>query len=340
MKLNTFSAIGVLSLAAAFTPTASAQNAQFLVHDSSGLCVDVAGAPGLANGARIQLWACEASGKTGNGAASDHKWTHQNGFIRNAVSGKCIDVPGAPGTREGSKLNLYDCELSGRHPNGSQTDQQFDLVNGQFKHRLSGLCIGPEVTTYRNGVGLILARCAKPGAADLEFRFKPSVGAAAPAPAPAVAAAPKPGKPQLIYPDFPGASQTCVVPIDPATKRYKVAAGSELMLANCNAAQGRIFSVSPGRIGIASQPNLCVNVSAGAHQATLYLEDCKDAAVKKWEAAGTSTASARLRAVGGNWNDLCWAAPAIGNNNVRLPIPVNAVPCQGAKDQKFFIEAE
>jgi hypothetical protein len=112
------------------------------------------------------------------------------------------------------------------------------------------------------------------------------------------------------------------------------------MLANCNAAQGRIFSVSPGRIGIASQPNLCVNVSAGAHQATLYLEDCKDAAVKKWEAAGTSTASARLRAVGGNWNDLCWAAPAIGNNNVRLPIPVNAVPCQGAKDQKFFIEAE
>jgi hypothetical protein len=81
-----------------------------------------------------------------------------------------------------------------------------------------------------------------------------------------VAAAPTSSKPQYIYPDGPGASQSCVVPMDPDKKRYSVAAGAELTLTDCNTVQGKIFNVSPSRISVAGKPNLCVNISAGAHQ--------------------------------------------------------------------------
>ena len=45
-------------------------------------------------------------------------------FIMNIQSGKCIDVAGAPGQENGSQLQLWDCELSGRNrDNGTPTDQ-------------------------------------------------------------------------------------------------------------------------------------------------------------------------------------------------------------------------
>jgi hypothetical protein len=99
--------------------------ADFLVNTVSGKCIDVSGAPGTSNGAQLQLWDCERSGKNHNGSPSDQLWDFFNGFIKNRASGKCIDVHGAPGTGNGAKLQLWDCELSGKHSNGSQTDQQW-----------------------------------------------------------------------------------------------------------------------------------------------------------------------------------------------------------------------
>ena len=50
------------------------------------------------------------------------------GFILNSMSGKCIDVAGAPGNTNGAPLQLWDCEWSGRNPdNGSETDQKWKL---------------------------------------------------------------------------------------------------------------------------------------------------------------------------------------------------------------------
>ncbi len=49
-------------------------------------------------------------------------------FIVNLLSGRCIDVAGLPGTTNGTKLILHDCELSGRDPfQGSPTDQRWRL---------------------------------------------------------------------------------------------------------------------------------------------------------------------------------------------------------------------
>ena len=54
--------------------------------------------------------------------------TSDRGFIINTLSGKCIDVAGAPGNTNGAGLQLWDCETSGRNPdNGSDTDQRWRL---------------------------------------------------------------------------------------------------------------------------------------------------------------------------------------------------------------------
>jgi hypothetical protein len=102
----------------------------FIRNVLSGKCIDVAGAPGRENGAKLQLWNCELSGRNAdNGSRTDQQWTlTSNGFIRNRLSGKCIDVAGAPGKGNGAPLQLWDCELSGLNAdNGSPTDQRWTV---------------------------------------------------------------------------------------------------------------------------------------------------------------------------------------------------------------------
>ncbi|BBH41704.1 MAG: ricin-type beta-trefoil lectin domain protein [Microcystis aeruginosa K13-06] len=107
-------------------------NGGFIRNTLSGKCIDVAGAPGRSNGAPLQLWDCELSGRNrDNGSITDQRWTiTSNGFIRNTLSGKCIDVAGAPGESNGARLQLWDCELSGRNrDNGSDTDQRWSFTD-------------------------------------------------------------------------------------------------------------------------------------------------------------------------------------------------------------------
>ncbi|WP_052672534.1 RICIN domain-containing protein [Aliterella atlantica] len=117
----------------------------FILNSLSGQCIDVAGAPGNTNGAQIQLWNCELSGRNiDNGSSTDQKWElTSDGFIRNTLSGKCIDVAGAPGNRNGTQLQLWDCEFSGRNAdNGSETDQTWTLTRDGFLLNISsGKCI-------------------------------------------------------------------------------------------------------------------------------------------------------------------------------------------------------
>lgn len=107
-------------------------NGGFIRNTLSGKCIDVAGVSGRGNGAPLQLWDCELSGRDlANGSITDQRWTiTDNGFIRNTLSGKCIDVAGAPGQSNGARLQLWDCELSGRDRDiGSDTDQRWSFTN-------------------------------------------------------------------------------------------------------------------------------------------------------------------------------------------------------------------
>lgn len=98
----------------------------FIRNVLSGLCLDVKGQPGTANGSRLVLSKCEFSERSPSGQPTDQMWfTREDGSIVNQYSMKCIDVSGAPGTANGAPLLLWDCETSGRNPNGSITDQRW-----------------------------------------------------------------------------------------------------------------------------------------------------------------------------------------------------------------------
>ena len=122
---------------------AAGHGGRFIVNGLSGKCIDVSGDPGSADGTRLQLWACESTGRSASGAQSDQKWEMlPNGFIRNRLSGKCIDVQGQPGVAAGSRLQISTCETSGRSPSGAPTDQQWQMLpSGLVQNKTSGLCI-------------------------------------------------------------------------------------------------------------------------------------------------------------------------------------------------------
>ena len=98
----------------------------FLRNALSGRCLDVEGAPGMNNGARLQLWDCEYNGLGPGFTATDQKWElTSEGFLRNKLSGRCIDVRGAPAVNNGARLQLWDCEWNGLGPGFTATDQKW-----------------------------------------------------------------------------------------------------------------------------------------------------------------------------------------------------------------------
>ena len=98
----------------------------FIRNKLSNKCIDVAGDPGTANGAALQLFDCELSGFSSSGRTSDQRWEYIGaGFLRNGLSNKCIDVAGDPGTVNGAPLQLFDCELSGFSSSGRTSDQRW-----------------------------------------------------------------------------------------------------------------------------------------------------------------------------------------------------------------------
>ena len=165
-----------LSMAGLFCAGESSAQGRFIVNQLSGKCIDVSGAPGMKNGAPLILYSCEFSGRNPNGSPTDQMWeVLPQGFIRNTLSGKCIDVPGAPGIKAGTALILYDCELSGRNPNGSTTDQQWQFTKeGLIRHKLSGLCLDVKgAPASNNGARLQLAACEVAGGpSDQYWRLK------------------------------------------------------------------------------------------------------------------------------------------------------------------------
>jgi hypothetical protein len=148
-------------------------------------------------------------------------------------------------------------------------------------------------------------------------------------------------KARLIYPDAPGTSKTCVVPVDPATNRFKLALLSELKLIDASAGgQCELFVASKQRISIIGHPDLCVNIAAGASRGVLYLEACRDVSVTGWDIKATAAESSRLRSLGGPFDNMCWAIPNLADGNAKFPLRVQPALCQKNVDNelKFFIE--
>ncbi len=145
-------------------PPPSSSGGRLIVNFLSRKCIDVRGAPGSTNETPLVLWDCETSGfNRDNNSFTDQRWTlGSDGFIRNTLSGKCIDVKGSPGSTNGSRLVLWDCETSGvNRDNGLPTDQRWTLgSDGFIRNTLSGKCIDVEGRRgIANGTPLILRDC-------------------------------------------------------------------------------------------------------------------------------------------------------------------------------------
>jgi len=146
-----------------------AEDGKYIVNLLSGRCINVSGDPGTASGTSLTLADCQFSGKTGTNNLTDQKWVFtSDGFIKNTLSGRCINVSGDPGTANGTQLTLADCQLSGKTETNNPTDQKWILTNDGFiKNILSGRCIDVSGSPGTNsGTQLVLYDCEFSGQAS------------------------------------------------------------------------------------------------------------------------------------------------------------------------------
>lgn len=108
----------------------------------------------------------------------------------------------------------------------------------------------------------------------------------------------------MIYPDIPGASQSCVVP-----SYMKWTPGTPLVLTNCPKGGSASFIRSNNTIAVAGQPGLCVGVARGAQRPVIALQKCSEASTT-WTSRASSTASARVESKDGR----CWIIPKLPAN--------------------------
>ena len=116
----------------------------YLQNRLTGACIDVIGAPGTADGTRLQTYPCETSGYDAWGGPSDQywQWNATTGRIRNNVSPNlCLDVKGTPGTANGSTLQLGTCETREYDSLGNYTDQVWYTDGSFIFNLLAGKCI-------------------------------------------------------------------------------------------------------------------------------------------------------------------------------------------------------
>ncbi len=108
--------------------------------DNTSDCVDD-NADSSANGAKVQMWAC-------NGGASQNWTIASNGTI--GINGKCLDITGA-GTANGTLAELWACNGGG--------NQQWLPVNGMLVNPVSGKCLDDPGFNTAQGTQLDIWTC-------------------------------------------------------------------------------------------------------------------------------------------------------------------------------------
>lgn len=150
-------------------------------------------------------------------------------------------------------------------------------------------------------------------------------------PAKTAAAAAAQPRGEMIYPDYPGASQSCIVPRD-----GKWVEGAPLTLDNCPSdSSANRFKRGSDAISIDKAEGLCVGVLRGGPKPVAALQKCGDASAK-WSSSFKSGDSATVRSP----DNACWTIPKIVDENAKFPFAVEIAPCDPKADKqlKFFFE--
>lgn len=153
-----------------------------------------------------------------------------------------------------------------------------------------------------------------------------------PAQAKAIQAAQPAG--EMIYPDFPGASQSCI------GIEGRLQTGATPVLHNCKLPADRIFvRNAEGRLSIDKNPRLCIDLESPGmmRPPQLVLNECRQSS-RTWTWQGRGTDSGVVRSSDG----LCWRIPALADPNAQFPFAITAMPCSrtAGENLRFFVTRE
>jgi len=150
----------IITLLAASPKNIDNQNNSAIINLLSGKCMDPEGI-NAEHGTRVQLNDCDAS--------SDQNWEiDNNNYLIHTASGKCLDVPGASGSANSAKLQLWDCEWDYQ-----DTDQRWSLTSdGYLQNLFSGKCADiPGVSGTESGSYIQLWDCEFDNSSETDQRW-------------------------------------------------------------------------------------------------------------------------------------------------------------------------
>lgn len=134
---------------------------------------------------------------------------------------------------------------------------------------------------------------------------------------------------EYIYPDYPGASQSCVI-----ARGGKWVEGASLVLDTCPGDRSaNRFVRGDDALKIDKADGLCAGVAQGA-KPLVVLQKCGDAGAA-WSAGASATESGPVRST----NGACWTIPKMTVDDAKFPFEIVAAPCEKEDKQlKFFFE--
>jgi len=138
-------------------------------------------------------------------------------------------------------------------------------------------------------------------------------------------------KGEMIYPAFPGASQSCVI-----ARGGKWVEGAQLVLDNCPADNSsNRFLRTADMMKIDKADGLCAGVARGGPKPLAAIQKCGDAGAK-WSSSYKPVDAATVRSA----DNECWTIPKLADDKAKFPFDIVVAPCDPKADRqlKFFFE--
>lgn len=144
-----------------------------VVNANSRLCLEIGGWS-TADGAGVDQWSCLYNSNGNPDANQAWQYVPVNGYyqIRNANSGKCLEVQGW-GTGNGATVDQWDCLYDG---NGNpDANQEWSVGAGRIMNVNSGKCLEVNGWAAGNGAGVDQWDCLTNGSGQIDANQQWSV---------------------------------------------------------------------------------------------------------------------------------------------------------------------
>lgn len=138
-------------------------------------------------------------------------------------------------------------------------------------------------------------------------------------------------KGEMIYPDYPGASQSCVI-----ARGGKWSEGAQLVLDTCPGdGSSNRFVRGADAMRIDKADGMCVGVARGGSKPLAAIQKCGETGTK-WSSTYKPVDAAAVR----SGDNECWTIPKLADDKAEFPFEIVVAPCDAKADKqlKFFFE--